>query len=254
VIEKTFSVGDAPEVAVRIQSGRIELVEGRAGEIKATVVTKDPNFVVEQRGDLVDLHTDPESGWVTSKSSRVFLEVPPGADATLRVASAEINCQVMLGRVEIKSASGDIELVGAEKVIVKTASGDVMVDSVTEALRFASASGDLEVRKALSGSVVASTASGDITIGKTDAVVELNTVSGDATIERFVGRHLNVKSMSGSVDLGIPTGTKVDLDASLMSGRVNLPPPAPESTATGRHIFVKVKSVSGDLTINRLTD
>jgi hypothetical protein len=60
--------------------------------------------------------------------------------------------------------------------------------------------------------------------------------------------------MSGSVDIGIPAGTRVELDANLLSGRVSLPSPAPEVARTGRHTMIKVKSVSGDLTINRLTD
>jgi hypothetical protein len=46
----------------------------------------------------------------------------------------------------------------------------------------------------------------------------------------------------------------VELDANLLSGRVSLPSPAPEVARTGRHTMIKVKSVSGDLTINRLTD
>jgi DUF4097 and DUF4098 domain-containing protein YvlB len=253
VIERLFSVGSAPEVSVRIQSGRIELVEGTPGEIKASVVTKDPNFVMEQRGDLIELHPESESGW-SSKRAEVFLEVPPGTGATLRAASADISGQVVLGKVDIKTASGDIELKGADKLVIKSASGDTTVDRVTNALRFTAASGDLDVLDGVGGSIVASTASGDIRISETDAIVELNTVSGDATIDRFVGRHASIKSMSGSVDIGIPAGTRVELDANLLSGRVSLPSPAPEVARTGRHMMIKVKSVSGDLTINRLTD
>jgi DUF4097 and DUF4098 domain-containing protein YvlB len=85
-----------------------------------------------------------------------------------------------------------------------------------------------------------------------EATTEVNTVSGDVRLHRFLGRHLGVKSMSGSIDVGIPSGTKVDLDASLMSGRLLLPPPAESTTEVDRHISVKVKTVSGNLTIERL--
>jgi DUF4097 and DUF4098 domain-containing protein YvlB len=251
VIEKTFEVGAAPEVVVRIESGRIEIVEGPTRQVKAIVETKDPGFIVEQRGDSILLQHDPEAGWLSSKRTDVFLEVPPGASATLRTASADVSAQVALDKVEVKTASGDVDLDEAAKVVIKTASGDTAVEEVTEALRFTSASGGLQAER-VTGSIVASTASGDIAVEEAEATTEVNTVSGDVRLHRFLGRHLVVKSMSGSIDVGIPSGTKVDLDASLMSGRLLLPPAAEATTVVDRHISVKVKSVSGNLTIERL--
>jgi DUF4097 and DUF4098 domain-containing protein YvlB len=257
VIERSLTVSDLPEVEVRIQTGSIEVTEGPDGVVNARVVTNDPRFVVEQRGNLIVLHSDTESGWLSSKRAEVFLEVPRGTSAALRTASAEISVQVPLEKVEVKTASGDIELREAEKAIVKTASGDVTIGEVGGALRFSSASGDLMVVDGAHGTLGGSTASGDITVTESDATIELNTVSGDLHIKRYTGRHLAVKTMSGSVDVGIPTGTKVELDASLMSGRIHLPSP-PDSDQgpvdPDRHMYLKVKSVSGDLSIERLPD
>jgi hypothetical protein len=251
VIERTFHVAGTAELSVRIPSGRIELSEGETGVVKIAVVTKDPDFVVEQRGDLIDAYSEAEGRWNGSKRAEVYAELPRGSHATLRCASAYVGSTVELGKAEIKSASGDIDISAADKVIIKTASGDTTLGVVGHALRFSSASGDLRIEQNTHGSVVVSTASGDVHIDDTDAVLEINTVSGDVFIDRYTGKSASLKTMSGSVDLGIPGGTKVDLDVSLLSGKVRLPPQT-DTVSTDRRMSLKVKSVSGDLTINRV--
>jgi hypothetical protein len=251
VIEREFHIVGTPELSVRIPSGRIELTEGQPGVVKVTVVTKDPGFVVEQRGDLIDVYSEAEGRWGSSKRAEVYAEMPPGSHAALRCASAYVASSVELGKVEVHTASGDIDLTTADKVIVKTASGDAAIGSVTQALRFNSASGDLRVQEEAHGTVEISTASGDVRIDRTDATLEINTVSGDVFIDRYTGKSAALKTMSGSVDIGIPGGTKVDLDVSLLSGKVHLPPKA-ETPPADRRMSLKVKSVSGDLTIDRI--
>jgi DUF4097 and DUF4098 domain-containing protein YvlB len=206
---------------------------------------------VEQRGDLIDVYSEAEGRWGNPKRAEVYAEIPPGSHATLRCASAYVGAGVELGKVEVHTASGDIDLAIADKVIVKTASGDASIGTVNQALRFSSASGDLRVQGQAHGSVVASTASGDVRIDRTDATLEINTVSGDVFLDGYTGKSAALKTMSGSVDIGIPGGTKVDLDVSLLSGKVHLPPKT-ETPPTDRRMSLKVKSVSGDLTINRI--
>ncbi len=252
MIEKTFDVTGTPEVSIRIQSGRIDLVEGNTGVVKVRVSTRDPDFVVERRGDLIDIHTSEEGGWVGSSSAEVWVELPAGSNVVARSASADVDTTVDLGKLEVKTASGDVSMQGADKVIIKTASGDTTIGAVGSALRFNSASGDLVVRDEIHGSLVATTASGDLHLIDTDAILEISTVSGDALIDRFHGRSAAVKTMSGSVEIGIPTGTRLDLDVSLLSGKLRLPPNTTETGPTGRQMSLKVKTVSGDLTLNRL--
>ncbi|MGB8361311.1 MAG: hypothetical protein WCE80_07935, partial [Acidimicrobiia bacterium] len=68
----------------------------------------------------------------------------------------------------------------------------------------------------------------------------------------FSGRSGVFKGMSGDIDLGIPTGTSVDLDVNLLSGRLNLPEEATERHDPVRHMTIGAKLVSGDLTISRV--
>jgi DUF4097 and DUF4098 domain-containing protein YvlB len=181
----------------------------------------------------------------------VIVDAPRHSDLRVAVASAEVYAAVPLDRTDIKTASGDVNLTDAETVTVKTASGDVRVDHVEKALRVTTASGDLFVTSAARGTVATSTASGDVRIEECEATVDINSVSGDVFIGRFSGPSGNFNSMSGDVSLRIPSGTSLDLDVNLLSGKLHTPEPRPGETNPERHMSVKVKLVSGDLRIDR---
>lgn len=245
-------MGDAPETEVRIQSGSVDLVEGPTGQITVTVETNDPRFVIQQRGDLIEVSSDRDARWMFSSSAKVVVALPPHATAVVRTASADIDVQVPVRKAEIKTASGNVAVREADFAVIKTASGSMELGRIGDALRSATASGDLSVKEA-HGSVVTSTASGDVRIADTDATLEVNTVSGKVMVDRYDGPRASFKSMSGNVHVGIPEGTKLDLDADLLSGKVNLPPKSQVKPETKREMTLKVKSVSGDLSISRVT-
>lgn len=252
MIRQEFSVAGSPGIEVRIESGRVEIEEGAPGSVEVSVDTHDPGFIVEQRGTSILVSSDKTQPWLSRGSSFVSIKTPVGSDVEIAVASAEVDCRLHLGKVAIKTASGDITLDRATTASVKTASGDTRLNGTEQALHHTSASGDLSVEDACHGSVTISTASGDIRIGTCDASLVVNTVSGDVEIGRFSGRSGVFKGMSGDIDLGIPTGTSVDLDVNLLSGRLNLPEEGSERHDPVRHMTIGAKLVSGDLTISRV--
>lgn len=252
MIHKTFTVDGLPDLEVRIEAGRLEVHEAGSGKVDVTVDTRLPGFIVEQRGNSIVVSSDKDAGWLSRGSAYVVIETPPGSDLRASVASAPVTVDVDLGKVEIKSASGDIDIDRARDVIVKSASGDLHVGRVDRALRVTSASGDVRVEETVSGSMVVSTASGDVHIEESDATIEMNTASGDAYIRNFTGRSANFKSMSGGIDLGIPSGTTVELDVNTLSGKVRLPDPEPSQGTSTRHMSIRAKLVSGDFTIERV--
>jgi hypothetical protein len=250
VIHETFTVDAKPDVEIRIGSGRIEVVPGPPGTVDVKVDTKLSGFIVEHRGNSIQVSSDRNAS-LPSGSAYVVVETPPGTDLRAAVASAEVTAGVTLGKVDIKSASGNIELTEVDVLTVKTASGDLDVESVTRGLRFTSASGDLRVTEHVGGAVVVSTASGDVHITHADGTIEMSSASGDAFVELFEGRGANFKAMSGDVDLGIPGRTRVELDVNTRSGKVRLPEPDPDRKPPERHMDVRAKLVSGDFTIKR---
>lgn len=252
MIEREFSVGDRPELEVEIQSGRVEIKEGAPGRVRVSVETSDPGFVVEQRGDLVMVSSDRDKSWLARRSALVVVEAPPGVDCDITTASARVDCEVPVGRISVRTASGDIDIARADTATIKTASGDTAIGSVTRAVRFASASGRIHIIEDCAGTGVFSTASGDVRIGNASATIEANTASGDIEIASCTGRGATFKSMSGQVTVGVPGGTSLDLDASLLSGRLRVPEPQDRSGPADRQMAIKAKLVSGDLVINRV--
>lgn len=252
MIQETFTVEGSPDIDVRIESGRVEVDDGPPGIVEVIVDTNDPGFIVEQRGNSILVSSDSNRSRLSRGSSFVTIKTTPGSDLDVVVASAQIDCDVQLGKVAIKTASGDVTLDRATILSIKTASGDARLQGVEQALRFNSASGDLVVRDSCHGSVAVSTASGDVRIEDCDASLVINTVSGDVHVNRFSGRNGTFKAMSGGVDIGIPRSTSVDLDVNLLSGRLNLPEPSPEGREPERHMALAAKLVSGDLTISRV--
>jgi len=250
VIHKTFSVDGLPDIDIRIESGRVEVHESAPGQVDVTVDTKLPGFIVEQRGNSILVSSDRDAGWLSRGSAYVVVETPPGSDLRAGVASASVTIDVDMGKVDIKTASGDIDITAAETLVTRTASGDLHAERVVRSLRVASASGDVRVEEA-GGTVVVSTASGDVHIEKSDATIDMNTASGDAYVRQFTGRSANFKAMSGRVDLGIPSRTTVDLDVNTLSGKVRLPDPEPRQGEPERHMSIKAKLVSGDFNIER---
>ena len=251
MIEETFSVDGSPKLDVRIPSGRIEIHEGEAGEVRVKADTRDPDFYIEQKGNTIIVASEKNNSWISRGSSYVEIQTPKGTDAYLGSAAAAVEVYAPMDRVEVKSASGDAEIELANDVTIKTASGDARVEVVEGDLRFTSASGDLEV-ETLHGAGNISTASGDVQIENAQENLNISTASGDVNIERCVGRMIQLKSMSGSFEVGVPTGTSVDLDVNLLSGRLELPKGNGGKSEIERSMTIKVKSVSGDLRLERL--
>lgn len=252
MIDKEFTVDGAPDLEVRFESGRLEIRPGAVDTVKVRVDAKDPGFIVEQRGNSILVSSDKDASWLSRGSASVVIETPEGSNAMVAVASASVNIDAAMGKVEIKSASGDMAIESAENLRVNSASGDLVVGSVDWGLRFTSASGDVRVTDHVGGSVEMSTASGDVYIERTDASIDVKSASGDVLIRSFEGRSANFKSMSGDMDLGIPARTSVDLDVTLLSGRMRLPDPEPRTEPAERQMSIRAKAVSGDFTIKRI--
>ena len=252
MIQKNFEVDGPPDVEVRIESGRVEVHRAPRGSVNVSIDTKTPDFIVEQRGNSILVSSEQTMSWLSRSSTYVVIDLPEGSDLRVSVASADIRADVPLERVDLKTASGDIELESAATLEVKSASGDLQIERVGRALSFSSASGDLLVPGSVTGSVSISTASGDIDIDEANGNVAISTASGDTRLRRFTGRSATFKSMSGSVDIGIPRRTEVSLDANLLSGSLRLPDPEPTNEAPERRASIRAKLVSGDLVIDRV--
>jgi DUF4097 and DUF4098 domain-containing protein YvlB len=143
-----------------------------------------------------------------------------------------------LRSLETKTASGDLTLSGEveDDAVLKTVSGDVRIDRV---------GGDLTL----------ATVSGDATVRSVGGSVEGKTVSGDVRLESVREGHVTLQSVSGDLEVGVETGTNLDVDAGSVSGELSSEVPLGSdvvpSIGEEPTLVVRGKSVSGDFRVFR---
>jgi DUF4097 and DUF4098 domain-containing protein YvlB len=246
VIDREFPVGDSPSVKIGTRSGRVRIEAGESGSIRVLVDTRDPTFEVTRRGDAILV-----SG-VRGGRADVTVHAPSLIDVEVSTASADVDVVTPVGRLEVASASGDVSFDTATRLQTKSASGTVRGNGVEGEARCVTASGDIRIG-VVGQRADLSTASGDIVVEQCDGELSVASLSGDIRVGRLTGPELNAKSMSGGVRLGIPSRTRLDLDASTLSGKVRLPSSAgPSPEPAEREMSVKVRLVSGNLRIDRV--
>jgi DUF4097 and DUF4098 domain-containing protein YvlB len=245
VIDREFAVGGSPSIKISLRSGRVRVETGDAGTVRVMVDTRDPSFEVTQRGDAI--FASGERGG----RADITVHAPTMIDTEVATASADVEVVAPVGRLEVASASGDISFDTATRLQAKSASGEVRGNEVYGESRCVTASGDIRIGT-VGERADLSTASGDITIDQCRGSLSVASLSGDIRVGRHTGPDLNAKSMSGGVRLGIPPRTRLDLDANTLSGRVSLPSTSPSTEPPEREMSVRVRLVSGNLTIERV--
>jgi hypothetical protein len=253
------------EVANPAGSVTIESVE-RADSLDARVEALDD--AAEELLERVDIEVsddDPDSASspvrlrVTVPERRlsghptfaVRITTPPGADARVAVASAEVELRGRFADVHVTGASGDLAVDEASELELRTASGDVRVGTVHGRAFLRSASGDIRIGR-VGDMLQVRGASGDVSIEHA-ADASISTASGDVTVGTAAGGMLQVKTASGDIAVGVPPGLRVYLDLHSVSGRMrsHLDEDVPRAGEAGPDLTLNLESVSGDLRIAR---
>jgi DUF4097 and DUF4098 domain-containing protein YvlB len=200
----------------------------------------------------------------------VRLEVPAGSTADLSTRSGDITVTGTLGGLESASGSGDVAVRDVSgDVTMTTGSGDMTLGDVGGRARLRSGSGDLRVGRVggafeavtgsgdvdtgeVAGPVQARSGSGDVTLGGTAADVVVGTASGEVRLGGAGSGEVEVKTASGDVVVAVPQGTAAYLDCSSVSGRLRSDLAATDApTGDVRRLSVRVRTVSGDVTVRR---
>lgn len=250
--------GTVPSIKVRNPAGSIA-VEAREGADELAVEVTALDASAEQVLDRVDvvfgagrLRVEvPERRLLRAPRFAVTVSTPPGADVRVAAASADTRLRGRLGRAELTSASGDVDVEECGTLELRTASGDGRVGIATGRLRAASASGDLHV-DAAAGGLSFRTASGDVSVGEASGEVSVATASGDVSIDRITDGTVQVKTMSGDAEVGVAPGQRVWLDLSSVSGRMDSQLADDDASDDGpAQVSLALRSVSGNLRIRR---
>ena len=244
---EALSSSDAAEELVA--NARIECV--RRGDGHEVIVE-----VRTRHGISISFSGGPDIRFGTPEL-RLRITAPIGASLDVRTKSADLQARGTYGAVEIKTASGDLQLGDAGSARIKTASGDAHIDGTRANLEVQSDSGDLHVGT-VGGDLRVQLVSGDVHVRDIGGSVNANTVSGDQNYEAVTNGRVEVKAISGDVTVGVRRGARVYVDANTVSGSTSsefelgdAPAAEPPLSDTGRSVEVFIKTVSGDIRLER---
>ena len=245
-----FSSVTQPTIEIRVASGRADLYSSGSDTVTVDVSGSGSEFVtVEQLGSTILIRE--ERRLIGGRTVNIRVGAPPGSQLEAILASMDISARISLGRVNISTASGDVDLDQVDSASIRTASGDVRVDDLLNSSEVSSASGDVRIFRA-SSDLSVSTASGDITIDRSDGRCEMKSASGDIRVGCCSGSLIDLKSMSGDVRVGIPGGTRVEAEIDSLSGDVRVPAKSNSSVPSSRSTKLRAKTVSGDVEVVRV--
>ncbi len=251
MIEETFSLTGPASVECSFPAGSLTIESGPPGSAAVSIDTARPDsWHVAQAGNQISIVY--ERGFLSGGGrAQIRMTVPERSSLKLGTASADVRASVDLDRVSVSTASGNVELVEAGTVSVKTASGDVYIERVRGDLTVKSASGDVRAGH-LDGATNVTTASGDLNVEVARGPLSATSASGDVRVARYMGDDVEASTMSGDLVLALPSGISVKLKAHTLSGKVHLPDRRPAQGGDARPVSVRAKSVSGDIRIKRL--
>jgi len=234
-----------------------------------TVTLPSQRSFGKRRSGLDVLVTAPEGVDVvvsTAGSERSIMSFARGAgeirlrgtvgDVDIALPSADVSAQVVAS-LGVKTASGDLDVdTVAGTVKVRSVSGDVSIDTINGDASFTLVSGDLSVSTA-NDHVDVTSVSGDVTITDANTGVSVKSTSGDVTIRRAWSGSIRAATVSGDVTVGIPPGRGVSVDARSMSGdlssEIDLDDDRGGDRGDGSVVRITAHSVSGDVEVLRAT-
>ncbi len=168
--------------------------------------------------DTLIVDADPASR-IGRTSFDICITAPPNSSVRVHSQSAEVTVRGQADRLDIRSASGDVVADGTcGPTRLQTASGSIRVHSAGGDLSAKSASGGVEVG-VVTGTADIQSTSGTILVREPAADVNARTVSGDVRIFDATRGRTDVTSVSGDVEIGVHPGSLAAVNLTTISGQ-----------------------------------
>ncbi|MDQ3629392.1 MAG: DUF4097 domain-containing protein [Actinomycetota bacterium] len=275
-----FDTPHPVRLRIQAQSGDIDVT---AQEATTTTVDVRPGAgdaarelaeqtTVEQRGDDIVVRVPRRAGsfFRRTPSLDISVRLPVGSALDAELNAGDLATGGSLSTVRVKTGSGDILLdvvtdaadvaTGSGDVIVRdsqgstrlsTGSGDIALHAAGARATLATGSGDVRVRAA-GGPVDIKTGSGDVRVDDAGGDVSIKSGSGDQQVGRAVRGQVSCQTASGDVHVGIADGTAAWLDVHSLTGTVSsqLGEAGPPSDSQ-QTVEVRANTVNGDITVVR---
>jgi hypothetical protein len=258
---RSFATPQPVDLEVRNPAGTVEVTAGDSTtstvEVRALSDSADARDLAERtKVELTGRRLTvavPERRLVFGRGTpiAVTVTVPAGSRARLRTASAESTCRGRLaelrastasGAVSAEEVTGDVEVRAASGTIQLGATGRAEVHTASGTIRIGSATGDVQVH----------VASGRVEIGTAEGSVSAKSASGDISVEEVSTGRVEMSAASGDLRIGVRAGAVARLDLVTVSGRARSELPIEEAAPDGGcTVDIKARTVSGNVLITR---
>lgn len=245
---ETFDVADIEKLDLNLIAFDVTIRNSEDDNVRVIINGK------EDRKDKISIDNDSnvlkinESQWKSIclgfcfSNDEVIIYLPKDFNKEIKIKNTSGDITFLdsyLSNMDIQSVSGDIIILEALNLKIKSVSGEVTITK-GDNIEVNTTSGDISVDKALVSKI--SSVSGDIRIGKTGNV-ELNTISGDIDIDDLVVEGTsNIETKSGEVKIDRINETYVETKTT--SGDVSISYNDRKSENT-----LNIKTISGDIVV-----
>jgi Putative adhesin len=279
----TFATPGPIHVAVEASGGDVRITASERTDTVVTVTPRTPGRAADIRA-AEQVRIDLSGDVLTVKGLKswrqispfgghgladITIELPRRSDISATTAVGAIVTDGELGRVNAKSAMGDIAVDHMATGRARTALGDVQIDRVDGDLDAGTSSGELRIGDVhgsatvkssngnislhhVTGDLKVKAANGRIDVERVDRSVVSKTANGSTRIGQVGEGDVLLTAASGGMQIGIPLGTTAWLDLHSQFGRVsNELEITGQPSAADRRVKVTAKTYNGDVVVHR---
>jgi DUF4097 and DUF4098 domain-containing protein YvlB len=209
--------------------------------------------------------------WLSKRggSIDVTIELPAGSHVHGTMGLGDFHCDGELGDCRIKTGLGRIRLDRADKLNLRSATGDITVERATGRAEVTAGSGDVRLGELDAAAVIKNsngdtwvgvaagdlrlnTANGSIAVDLAQASVGAKSANGDVRVGEVVRGSVVIETKIGDLEVGIREGTAAWLDVNSRFGHVHNALDAADGPETSAEtVEVRARTSVGEVVIRR---
>jgi len=253
--EKSLSYEGITQVRIQGERFDIQVMGDPSGVLTGTIQGDSQDRITLKRsGDLLTIEVDNDGSFFSNRlPGSMVLHVPKLCDLDLRTGSGRIQVEGLEeGKLILESASGDLVARNLQrKGRFNSASGSVTLTNISGAVRISTASGSIR-GKDLGVGTEAKSVSGSIELQNPVGALRLGSTSGSLFVKDWMAySDSDFSSISGSIRIQGINQADFSIQAGSTSGEISLWGSSQgHRTTTGNgDVKIKVTTVSGNITI-----
>lgn len=206
-----------------------------------------------------------------NESIDVIIELPKGSQVHGRASMCRFVCTGELGRCDLKTSAGDLQIDKAGPVELHASAGNITIDHAVSRTNVKTGSGIVRIReidgpaviknsngdswiRTATGDLQINAANGNITVEQPTATVTAKTANGNIRVGDVARGALRLETSIGELEVGIHEGSAAWLDISSKIGTVqNLMEAVEQPDQASEKVEVYARNAFGNIIIRRAT-